>query len=293
MNKIKYTQNFLTNTDLVKKLVNDSSINSGNTVIEIGPGKGIITKHLAKKVGYSGKVIGLELDGELCKKLKQDFSQIEQIKLLCIDARKYDWQKETNYKVFSNIPFMFTSDLMNILTNVTTGPKLGYVILQKESALMYGGFDLGSSNSLKSLLAGPFYEFKIVHNFSKSDFYPRPAVESVLLKFAKKAKPLLSVDDFDLWADFLAFVSQDRGGEGNWKKLFSKTQLVELANKGLIIGRGMKSQKMDAIIYAFSITKDSDLEKIFAGTMGKLQVQQSKIVKKNRTRKSRSWKNTN
>lgn len=293
MNKIKYTQNFLNNSDLVQKLVDESSINEGDTVIEIGPGKGIITKHLAKKVESSGKVIGLEIDNDLCKKLKEDFSQTGQIKLICIDARDYDWQKETNYKVFSNIPFMFTSDLMNILTNVSTGPELGYVILQKESAYMYGGSDLGSTNSLKSLLAYPFYTFKIVYKFSKSDFTPRPAVDSVLLQFIKKEKPLLGSDDFDLWADFLAFVSQDRAGEGNWKKLFSKPQLSELSTRGLIRGRGIKSQKTEVILYAFSLTDKDNLSQAFIGAMQKLLNQQSKIIKQNRTRKSSDWKNAN
>jgi 16S rRNA A1518/A1519 N6-dimethyltransferase RsmA/KsgA/DIM1 with predicted DNA glycosylase/AP lyase activity len=187
---------------------------------------------------------------------------------------------------------MFTSDLMNVLTNVSSGPELGYVILQKESASMYGGSDLDSSNSLKSLLALPFYTFKIVHNFSKSDFTPRPTVDSVLLQFAKKSKPLLSINSFDLWSDFLAFVSQDRIGEGNWKKLFSKPQLSELANKGLVLGKGIKTQKMNGIIYAFNIVTDNNLEQTFTGAMEKLQKQQSKLFKQNRTRKSKNWKRT-
>ncbi len=50
--------------------------------------------------------------------------------------------KHNTYKVFSNIPFMYTSDLMNILLDVNTGAEVGYVG-KRESALMYGGTELG------------------------------------------------------------------------------------------------------------------------------------------------------
>jgi len=293
MKQIKYTQNFLKDANLVKKLVQNASIEKNDTVIEIGSGKGIITKCLADKVGHSGKVIALEIDDKLFETLKTNLTSLVWVKLINIDARNYDWGKE-KYKVFSNVPFMFTSDLMNILTNVSIGPEIGYVILQKESALMYGGSDLDSRISVKSLLASPYYSFSIVHSFLKSDFTPTPNVDSVLLKLEKRENPLVTLKNYDLYKDFIAFISQDRVGEGKWKKIFSKSDLSILTNKGLILGKGIKSQDLTAIISSFNYASkyNSNKLKFIEGSMKKLYSQQSVIIKQNRTRKATNWKNT-
>jgi 23S rRNA (adenine-N6)-dimethyltransferase len=292
MTKIEYTQNFLKSHSLVSELINASKIEEGDTVIEIGSGKGIITECLVEKVGTSGLVVALEIDKVLSDNLAVQFTNVPQVKILNVDARNYNFGKHTPYKVFSNIPFMYTSDLMNVLLDVNTGAEVGYVIVQRESALMYGGTELGSESTLKSLLAIPNYSFSVFHHFSKSDFVPSPQVDTVLLGFSKREKTLVSQDEYEVYADFLAFTSGDRVGEGSWKKLFSKSDLATLSQKGLVLGRGLRLQTTEAIIFAFHYLIQHYPEKwrVTVGSMSKLHKQQSELVKNRRTRVARNWK---
>lgn len=292
MTKIKYTQNFLKSPSLVRELITNSKIVEGDTVIEIGSGKGIITQYLAEIVGTSGQVIALEIDRVLSDDLAVQFANVHQVKVVNVDARNYNFGKHNTYNVFSNIPFMYTSDLMNILLDVNTGAELGYVIVQKESALMYGGTELGSESTLKSLLAIPNYSFSVFHQFSKSDFVPSPQVETVLLGFSKREKALVSQDEYEIYADFVAFTSGDRVGEGSWKKLFSKADLTTLSQKGLVLGRGLKLQTAETIIFAFHYLAEHYPEKmrVTIGSMRKLQKQQSELIKNRRTRVAKDWK---
>lgn len=292
MTKIEYTQNFLKSPSLVSELINVSKIEEGDTVIEIGSGKGIITKCLAEKVGTSGLVIALEIDKVLSDDLAVQFANVHQVKIINVDARNYDFGKHNTYKVFSNIPFMYTSDLMNILLDVNTGAEVGYVIVQRESALMYGGTELGSESTLKSLLAIPNYSFSEFHQFSKSDFIPSPQVETILLGFSKREEALVSQNKYEVYADFVAFISGDRVGEGSWKKLFSKSDLATLSQQGLVLSRGLRLQTAKAIIFAFHYLTQHYPEKIrvTVGSMRKLHKQQSELIKNRRTRVARNWK---
>jgi len=292
MKKIRYTQNYLKSPTLVRELIAKSGIKIGDTVIEVGAGKGIITKLLAEKVGSSGQVIALEIDDLLSKHLVLELAKTSQVKIVTIDARSYDYSQHTPYKVFSNLPFMYTSDLMNILVDENEGAENGYVIVQKESALMYGGTELGSETTLKSLLAIPAYTFSILHQFSKSDFTPSPQVETVLLGFSKRDNSLVSKNEYDVYKDFIAFTSGDRAGEGKWKKLFSKSDFTILSQKGLVLSRGLKLQTAETIIFAFHylVQNHQDKLSLIRGSMKKLQKQQAELIKNHRTRNSQNWK---
>jgi 16S rRNA A1518/A1519 N6-dimethyltransferase RsmA/KsgA/DIM1 with predicted DNA glycosylase/AP lyase activity len=157
---------------------------------------------------------------------------------------------------------------------------------------MYGGTELGSESTLKSLLAIPNYSFSVFHQFSKSDFVPSPQVETVLLGFSKREEALVSQNKYEDYADFVAFISGDRVGEGNWKKLFSKQDLATLSQKGLVLGRGLKLQTAETIIFAFHYLTQQYPEKmrVAVGSMRKLHKQQSELIKNRRTRVARNWK---
>ncbi len=93
------SQNFLHNRQLVEKLVEKSSIGKKDTVIEVGPGQGIITLKLADKVR---QVIAIEKDRQLTKNLLDKVP--DNVVLFNLDALKYPLPK-SQYKVFSNFPF--------------------------------------------------------------------------------------------------------------------------------------------------------------------------------------------
>jgi len=294
MTLIQYSQNFLHNDSLVKELVQKSSISSGDTVLEIGAGKGIITKHLASKVGHVGKIVAVESDAQLVSGLQRNLKHFPQVEVVDTDIREWDWKSLIPYKVFSNIPFFLTSEILSSLLDIVTGAEEGYIIAQKEAIQMFGGRSVGGTyESLKSLLNFPYYETEIKYNFLREDFVPKPSVDIALLHFRKREVPLISLEAKAKYFDFVSFIASDRVGEGTWKMLFRKEELKSLERQsGIVYGRGIKQQSSGAVLSLFRIFEQLPLsqQKKVSGSFEKLKSQQAQLKKSNRTRLDSQWK---
>lgn len=249
---IDYSQNFLLNPKLVEKLIEKTEITSGDLVLDIGAGEGIITKALLKKVGERGNVVAIELDNSLIPKLTENLDTFNNVEIVNQDIKEYIFPDQP-FKVFSNIPFNITSEIMNILLSPLSNMQEGSLIIQREAALMYSGEQLRRENTLKSSLAYPFFTFDISYNFRSSDFVPEPSVDIVLLKINRREIPLVKTKDTKTYFDFMTYISQDRAGEGSWKKLYTSKQINYMFERfGLVKGKGLKQQTMSAILKAFN-----------------------------------------
>lgn len=198
-NRIKYSQNFLTNSGLVESLVDKSGITTDDTVIEIGAGDGIITKELIKK---SKKVVAFELDSNFFKKLSEKFQNEKSLELKSEDFLASSLPTYP-YKVFSNIPFNITSAIIKKLTLTDNPPEDAYLIVQKEAAMKFAGKPLDIKNSQLSVILDPWFEFRVVHEFKPSDFFPRSNVNIILLEIRKRDGPL--VKDKNKYQDFVTY----------------------------------------------------------------------------------------
>lgn len=190
------SQNFLHDRKLVAKLVRRSSIGKTDTVLEIGPGKGIITEALLEK---AMRVVAVEIDSRLFEKLKTKFSQKKNLKLIQTDFLDFPLPKFP-YKVFANLPFRISSDIVRRLLDAKCPPEESYLIVQKEAAEKLTG------ESLISVLYHPWFEFSIIHHFRRDDFAPRPGVDVVLLKIVKRINPLISDSQKREFQDFVSYV---------------------------------------------------------------------------------------
>ena len=252
--EIRFTQNFLHDPALVAMLVSQADIRSGETVLEIGPGKGIITRALTQAVGANGHVIAVELDPGLAARLKTEFAASPQIRIIASDILSFNRSSlPSRYKVFANIPFNITSTLLEYLFDGIVGPTTAHLILQTDA--LFGTGEHGISlETFKSLLIKPLYTIEIAHRFQRSDFSPSPGVDTALFAFDRRTLPLINPSQYDLYKDFLAFVSKDRVGEGVWLRVLSRQQIQKLAEEaGIVVGRGIKLQSVDALTAAFHL----------------------------------------
>lgn len=279
---LRFTQNFLRDPKLVERIVKLANLQPGATVLEIGSGKGIITKELAKQVGATGKVIAVELDSELVDSLKQTFSDTPQVEIVQQDILSFQLASlPPGYAVFSNVPFNITSTLLEWLFNPLTGPAQAHLILQKDALVG----EAPAPETLKSLMLKPLYTLDVAYSFARYDFVPSPGVDTALFAFTKLPEPLILPAQYDLYKDFLAFVSKDRVGEGVWRRLFSGAQLQKLTGQGeLVGGRGLKMQSLAGIIDAFKVFAAGNRPKheIVKGAMASLRVEQQKREQINR-----------
>jgi len=222
--RIRYGQNFFKDQNLVAELVKSTNLSPEDIVYEIGPGEGIITQELAKQVK---KVVAIEIDKELFSKLKVKLKDFNNISLINTDFLNYE-VPDKNYKVFSNIPFNITADVIRKLLDDKNSPTKAYLVLQKEAAEKFTG---DSKETQFSVLYKSWFKFKVIRKFNKSDFKPEPSVETVFFKLEKQKEPLLSEDQKAEYTKFVKYgFSQWKTTLGkNFKKVFTYKQWKRLS----------------------------------------------------------------
>ena len=198
-------QNFLRSPKLVRRLVAMSTIGPSDTVCEIGPGNGIITTALANVAGH---VIAIEKDPELVRSLRERFRSFDNVEIVEKDFLAYSFSRTVQYKIFANIPYNITAQIVRKILCERSNLSEAYLILQSEAAKKFSGTP---KETLFSILASPFFEFEILYRLRPTDFWPRPNVDSVLLSIQRRACPLVEIKDVASYRDFVQY------GFGRWK----------------------------------------------------------------------------
>lgn len=198
------SQNFLTSSVTIRQLMKLAKISASDHVIEIGAGKGHITRELAK---ICRQVSAYEADQKLVEILKEQLPQKDNIKITARDFLQVSLPEKGDYKVFSNIPFAITSDIIRKLTETKNPPKDTWIVMEKGAAIRFVGkkFDTAASLALK-----PFFSSRVVHQFQKSDFHPEPSVDVVFLHIRKKETPDIPVSQRKRFLQFVD-ISQKYG----------------------------------------------------------------------------------
>lgn len=289
-NSIKYSQNLLVNSDLIKKLILASRINSDDMVLEIGAGKGIITRELLKK---AGGVVVFEIDQEFVNILKS----IHDSKLVVKNGNYLDFDlPKDKYKVFANIPFNKTSEIVKRLLFSDNPPTDTYLVIQKEVIERFAGKPFDSKNSLLSVLFNPWFEFEVTYKFNRTDFKPMPNVDTVLLNVKLRNNPKILDKDKEVYRDFVIFGFNQMTPnvlEG-LSKVINKNHLVKLFNK-LDISTNLKPTELDkdTWIEIFDLLKYQKQKKrnLTKNSYINWIKRQENIEKINRTRNDTDWKN--
>ena len=197
--RVAYAQNFLHSRRLVDELVERSGIGAEDVVIEIGPGKGIITAALA---GRARHVLAIEKDPHHAAILRQRFATRPNVTLFACDALAFPLP-ETPYKVFANIPYRLTAAIVAKLTSGVAPPVEAYLTVQREAAARFAGLD---GATMVSIGLAPWFAVDIVYTFRRRDFVPQPAVESVLLRIARRPDPLIDWEERERFRDVVEAV---------------------------------------------------------------------------------------
>ena len=167
-------QHFLTDTDVLHKEIQASSLSTEDKVIEIGAGRGILTEQLAKR---SGEVLSFEMDSRLSAFLDNVEEENKNLKIVYGDALKYSWKGYN--KIVSNIPYHLSEAI--ILKAVESGTDELILIVGENFK------DAVEKNEDKlGIVVNTFFDFKSVMHVKKSSFSPEPRVNSWLIKLKRK-----------------------------------------------------------------------------------------------------------
>jgi len=210
------SQNFLTSKKIIQKLICKTSIHANDHVIEIGPGKGHITGMLLQ---HCRKVSAIELDQKLYDRLLSKYSKCGNLSLYHKDFMKWNLPVNGEYKIFSNIPFSHTTDILRRLTECKNPPQEAWIIMEKGAAKRFMGLP---GENLRSLMTKPMYDMRIVHFFRREDFHPMPKVDVVMVHFKKK--PICDILAAE-WRNYQGFITIGLKDKAGLLSLLTKRQL--------------------------------------------------------------------
>nr|WP_309696498.1 16S rRNA (adenine(1518)-N(6)/adenine(1519)-N(6))-dimethyltransferase RsmA [Armatimonas sp.] len=206
----RFGQHFLVDRNHLEKILAAAALTPDDTVLEIGPGAGVLTRELAK---HAGAVVSIELDRNLPAVLADVMAEFSNWRLIEADALKYDWSTLGATKVVANIPYNITSPL--IVKMLEHRPVFSSITLlvQKEVADRAKATpDSGTYGSLSVFMQ--FYAaVSVPATVPRNAFFPPPKVESAILHLTPHATPPVDVPSPE------AFFAVSRAAFGQRRKM--------------------------------------------------------------------------
>jgi len=191
-------QNFLINDEAVLGIVDAANITKDDSIIEIGPGLGTLTKEL---LGKAGKVICIELDKRMVEILLDRFSMYENFELINDDILKVDLKDliknagMKNAKIVANLPYYITTPIIMKLLEDRLDIQTITVMIQKEVADRLvaepGKGDTGAITYAINYYTNP----RRVLEVENTSFIPAPKVNSSVIQLEVLKKPNVEVED--------------------------------------------------------------------------------------------------
>ena len=179
-------QNFLINDEIVAEIVKAGEISPDDTIIEVGPGTGILTEELVKT---GAAVLAIEKDFDLITKLKRNIGEPKNLKIVHQDALWFDLSNVAKYKVVANIPYNITSPLIRKFLEGDSKPELMVLTIQKEVAERITAKPGSSERGLLTIIVEFYADAEIIMEVSRKNFYPVPKVDSAVIKLTVNRKP--------------------------------------------------------------------------------------------------------
>ncbi len=181
-------QNFLTEKNIVEKIVRTADVDKDTNVIEIGPGIGALTELLIDQSKFTTAV---EIDDELIPVLTESFGSYENFELkhidfLKTDASQFETHGASTTKVVANLPYYITTAIITKILNEMDYVDEIYIMVQKEVAERISASpkskQYGSLSVYCQLLCEVNYEFTV----KRTVFMPPPNVDSAIISLKRK-----------------------------------------------------------------------------------------------------------
>lgn len=191
-------QNFLTEPNILRKIVETAGIDTQTNVIEVGPGIGALTEQLAKN---AAQVLAFEIDDRLIPVLEDTLSPYSNVTVVHKDVLKADlipttkdvFKEELPIKVVANLPYYITTPIMMHFLESDLEISEMIVMMQKEVADRISAKPSTKAYGSLSIAVQYFMEASIAFIVPKTVFIPQPNVDSAIIKLTKRDKPAVDV----------------------------------------------------------------------------------------------------
>jgi len=185
-------QHFLVDRRILSRIVGAADLSETDTVVEIGPGRGLLTGELSAK---AGRLVAVELDRDLASALSAKYEALPHVTVICADGREIDIGSlagESSYKFVANLPYYAASPIIRRFLEATHSPEIMVVMVQREVAER-----MTASPGHMSLLSVAIQLYgvpKIVCKVPPGAFRPPPKVSSAVLRIDVHPRPILELE---------------------------------------------------------------------------------------------------
>lgn len=211
-------QNFLTDKNIIDKIVDALDVTSDDTVVEIGPGVGALTSQLSE---IAGEVKSIEIDKKVIPLLNEVLGpESNNVQIINEDFMKADLNSITGgrpYKLIGNLPYYITTPI--IMKVLEEGPKPTSMVfmIQKEVAERLSAKPGKKDYGAITVAAGYYCKVEYCFTVSSQVFVPKPKVDSAVIKLSPFDAPPVSVQDEKM------FFSVVRAGFGQRRKTLNNS----------------------------------------------------------------------
>lgn len=230
-----YSQYFLRNPRFIKELIGHTSIKKQDIVLDIGAGSGVISSALA---GRCRQVMAIEYEPRMAEKLRLNMRHYPNVRVIEDDFLTMPLP-DVPYKVFANIPFHLSSKIVRKLTEADVAPQAVYLIVQKQFARKLLP-DADHFTGQLGMIIGPLFEAKIKRPLRRTDFWPHPNVDTVLLELKPRGEALVAKEKMPAYRLFIEDCFAD-------PKVFLKMPRVNLGLSGDVKPSQMKLHQWVAL----------------------------------------------
>ena len=243
--KKSFGQNFLTDTNIVNKIVDAANLNEEVGVIEIGPGIGALTEFIARR---AKKVVAYEIDPRLIPILAETLAPYDNVKIIHQDILKADVASmiEEEFKdvkhiaVVANLPYYITTPILMGLIEKKLPIDWYVTMMQKEVAERLSAKPGTKDYNALSIAVQYYTEAKIALNVPKTVFIPAPNVDSSVVRLTKREQPAVAVENEDFFLEIVhaAFKQRRKTIQNNLNQHFTdltKEQVTALLEEAKIL----------------------------------------------------------
>lgn len=237
--KKRLGQNFLIDRNVRDKVIRKIGLEKNDAVLEIGPGLGALTEALAERCGY---VVSVEKDKKIYGLSREILSKYKNLKIIHGDFLKYDIAslRFKKIKIVGALPYYITSPIIQRIIHFRDRIPSVFIIVQKEVAHRIAATSRDDNYGSFSLFVQYYSDIEILMDINRNSFFPKPDVDSTLIKLKILSSPHIVVKDEEILFKVI------RGAFGQRRK----TLLSALSHKRLL---GLEKDEISRVLEALGI----------------------------------------
>lgn len=191
-------QHFLRSSRLASAFVLEAGVARDDLVVEIGAGTGVLTRALA---ATRARVDAIEADAALAGHLRRRFSSLDNVRVIEVDVLRWPFPRDP-FAVVANLPFANSGAILrHLLENPQGGLQRADLIVQWDFAAKHAAV---WPSTLRGTYWRAWYDVWVAGRLARTAFSPAPSVDAAVLRFVRRRRPLVNVEEHDEYWRFLS-----------------------------------------------------------------------------------------